>query len=107
MMGRVVSVGNQFDGLHHVGVASDDVVYALADEPAGKVALFSVGCLLVFVAPVQDGDDGIGAHGSCLLNVFGKLGAVEAIDNIGWCGANAIGSIGSAEKYYAYSVFLY
>ena len=52
MTGGVLGMGYLPDGLDHMGVAADDVVDALADEPSGKVALLVGGLLLVLVAPV-------------------------------------------------------
>ena len=69
MLCGILGMWHQLDGLHHVGVATDDVVDSLLDELLGEVALFVGRLLLVLVAPMHDGNDDIRIHGTCSVYV--------------------------------------
>ena len=103
----VLGVGHQLDGLHHMGVAAYDVVYALRDEPLGEAALLGTGLLLVLDAPVHEGDDGVGGEAAGAAYVGGELGAVEAVDDVGRGGGDAVGAVGGTEQCDAQAVLLY
>ena len=108
--GLVVGIYGAFQqrhGLHHVGMATNDVVYTLLQEPLCKVALLGIGLLLVLVAPVHEGDDGIGVQGAGTAYVGCEFMPIEAIDDIGCGGKDAVGAIGGAEQRYAHTVLLY
>ena len=93
MLSRVVGVGYQFYGLNYVGVASDDVVYTLIDEPMGEGTLFIIGLLYVFVAPMYNSDNGIYIH--CMGSVYigCKFFAIKIVDDVGWYGGNAVSAV--------------
>ena len=76
------------------------MVYTLGDEPAGERLLLAIRVALILVAPMHVGDDGIGLHGSRLAYVGREFVAAEAIDDVGRCGGDAVGTIGGAEKGY-------
>ena len=106
MSGGVVGMRYQLDGLHYVGMAADDMVDALVDEPSGQRALLCIGVALVLIAPVNVGYDDIWLHSAGLADVGLELFTTEAIDDIGWCGGDAIGAVCGAEEGYAEAVLL-
>ena len=106
MVGGVLGAGDELDRLHHVGVAADDMVDTLADEPLGERLLLGTGVALVLVAPMYEGDDGIGLHGAGTAYVGRELVAAEAVDDVGWGGGDAIGAIGATEEGDAQAVLL-
>ena len=74
----VRAAGQQIHGLHHMGVAADDDVYAHVAELLSHGSLVGVGALtglpFVFFAPVKVDDRGLGPGGFHFLQITAHLG---------------------------------
>ena len=98
--GVAVVVGDGVEGevLHYVGVASDDGVAAVLEQPAGGLLLLGVGLDGVLDAPVDEGDDEVGSFLAGRAQVAGHLGGVDEVDDVGADGGDAVGAVGVGEQ---------
>ena len=103
---EMAAVGTELEGLGHMGMASDDMVDAVVDEPLGEGALLSGGQLLILDAPVGQGDDGIGLHLARLGDVGTQLKGVDEVDDVGMLDGQSVGAVGEVEQGYAQPIAL-
>ena len=98
--GVTVVAGDGVEGkvLHHMGVATDDGVAAVGEEPAGGFFLFAVGFDGILDTPMDEGDDEVGPLLTGHLQVACHFGGVDEVDDVGADGGDAVGAVGVGEQ---------
>ena len=99
-LGVAVVVGDGVEGevLHHVGVAADDGVAAVVEQPAGRRFLLGIGLDSVFDAPMDEGDDEVDILLAGHSKIARHLGGVDEVDHVGRHHVDAVGAVGVGEQ---------